>query len=101
MTFHEDLVTPDLVDKGMEMATRNFETQRQRMEATHSTWKRANANHSLDGKHISEHVNRIKTSSSASLGKSRSPRHRCRRGLTSLRGSTELKCTCSTRQSTT
>src|SRR5205823_2974813 len=60
MTFHEDLVTSDLIDKGLAIASLNFETHKQRMELTHSTWERANENHSLDGKHISEYVNQLR-----------------------------------------
>lgn len=60
MTYHEHLVTSEIVEKGYQIAIKNFETHKRRMEQTHSTWDKANSNHSFEGKHISEHVNRCK-----------------------------------------
>jgi len=60
MTLRKEFVTLEMIDKGYEVAIRNFQTHKLRMDATHSTWHLANENHSLNGKHISEHVSGLR-----------------------------------------
>jgi pimeloyl-ACP methyl ester carboxylesterase len=59
-TFHKELVTPERVRKAFEIAVRNFETHRLRTDYTETSVEARNRNVSINGKHISEHVQQLK-----------------------------------------
>ncbi len=59
-TYHKELVTTERVKKAYEVALRNFETHKLRTEQTEASIEARNRNVSVDGKHISEHVDQLK-----------------------------------------